>query len=281
MGFLRHITACNAHDLSRYRPFIVAGHRVGHVREDFYRRLVALGDPFVPVDDAIALPERFRTAADRSAAMARALAVLVAEGTLPRLRQETYPVLTQWGAEPLLGIDRAAVPFFGLRSFGIHVNGYVRRPDGLHLWVGHRARDRGVAPGKLDNLVAGGQPMGLTLAENLRKESGEEAGLTPETADRARPVGIVTYLLENGAGLKPDTLFCYDLELPADLVPRNTDGEVERFELWPLDRVAESVRDSDDWKFNVNLVVIDFLIRHGWLTPDHPEYIALCSGLRR
>ncbi|MFC7333013.1 DUF4743 domain-containing protein [Rhodocista pekingensis] len=281
MGFLRHLTACNTHDLSRYRPFLVAGQHVGHVREDFFRRLLALGDPFEPTGDGIALAERSGTAAGRTAAMAAALDVLVADGTLPGLRRETYPVLTRWGAEPLLGIDRAAVPFFGLRSFGLHVNGYVRRPDGLHLWVGHRARDRGVAPGKLDNLVAGGQPMGLTLAENLRKEAHEEAGLPAAVADRARPVGVISYLLENGSGLKPDTLFCYDLELPDGLVPRNTDGEVERFELWPLHRVAESVAGSDDWKFNVNLVVIDFLIRHGWLTPDHPDYIALCSGLRR
>ena len=27
-------------------------------------------------------------------------------------------------------------------------------------------------------------------------------------------------------GLKPDVLFCYDLELPGDFVPRPQDGEV-------------------------------------------------------
>jgi 8-oxo-dGTP pyrophosphatase MutT (NUDIX family) len=190
-------------------------------------------------------------------------------------------VLTRWGAEPLLAMDRAAIPYFGIRSFGLHINGYVRRTDGLHLWVGRRANDRGVAPGKLDNLVAGGQPLGLTLEENLVKEAREEADLPPELALSARPVGAVTYLMENERGLKPDTLFCYDLELPEDVIPRNTDGEVEEFFLWPVAKVMESVRTTDDWKFNVNLVVIDFLVRHGYLGPTDPDYLDLVKGLRR
>ena len=41
-----------------------------------------------------------------------------------------------------------------------------------------------------------------------------------------------------------------------------------------------TVRDTDDFKFNCALVVIDFLIRHGLLTPDdEPDYLRLVSGL--
>ncbi|HEV7286338.1 MAG TPA: hypothetical protein VGN75_15895, partial [Kaistia sp.] len=76
-------------------------------------------------------------------------------------------------------------------------------------------------------------------------------------------------------------LFVYDLECPAEFVPRNTDGEVAEFALMTLDEVARIVRETDDFKFNVNLVVIDFLIRHGWLTPEHPEYLSLALALRR
>ncbi len=281
MSFLRHITACNTHDLTDTRPFIVGGHPVGLVRGPFRDRLVAFGDPFVGVDDGVAVDDRHATAEARTVVVGRALAQLVKDRVVHKLRRELYPVLTHWGAEPLMGIDRAAVPYFGLMSFGLHINGFVRKADGLHLWVGKRSNDRGVAPGQYDNLVAGGQPLGLTLAENLVKEAHEEAALPEDLARKAVPVGIISYLMRNEHGLKDDTLFCYDLELPPDFTPRNTDGEVERFELWPVDRVAASVRDTDDWKFNVNLVVIDFLIRHGRLTPDHPEYMALCKGLRR
>jgi hypothetical protein len=87
--------------------------------------------------------------------------------------------------------------------------------------------------------------------------------------------------MEHPAGLKPDTLFIYDLEVAEDFVPRNTDGEVEHFMLWPLDEVAQRVRDTEDFKFNVNLVIVDFLIRHGYLKPDDAEYPELAIGLRR
>ena len=41
------------------------------------------------------------------------------------------------------------------------------------------------------------------------------------------------------------------------------------------------MRETDDFKFNVNLVIVDFLIRHGYLKPDDAEYPELAIGLRR
>ena len=77
-------------------------------------------------------------------------------------------------------------------------------------------------------------------------------------------------------------MFCYDLELPADFTPVNTDGEIDRFELWPIGKVAARVRDSFDFKFNCNLAIIDFLVRTGYLTPENePDYIDIVLGLRR
>lgn len=280
MSYLRHITLCNTYDLSRYRPFYVAGHRVGAVREDLFALVSRLDTHFEVRGRGLALSGRFATPAARTAAMDEVTERLREEGWVRKVRHERYPVLTRWGAEPLLDVDRAVVAHFGFKAFGLHVNGFQRGPDGLLMWVGKRSLDRAIAPGQLDNLIAGGQPAGLSLTENLVKEAQEEAGLTPEQARRAVPVGAITYLMENEHGLKPDTMFLYDLELPAEIVPRNTDGEVEQFFLWPLAQAAESVRTTDDWKFNCNLVVIDFLVRHGFLTPAHPDYLPILHGLR-
>lgn len=282
MAFLDHIRACNRHDLSAFRPFDVDGLRVGWIRHALAGALPSVDPAFLVTPERVTLAPELRDFEARSAAMARAALHLAESGAIPGLRDEHYPVLPRWGAEPLMRIDRAAVVHFGIAAYGLHVNGFVRQPDGgVSLWVARRARDRLVSPGKLDNLVAGGQPIGLTLAENLVKEAAEEAGIAADLARRAVPVGAVTYLRESREGMKPDTLFLYDLELDPGFEPRNTDGEVEAFELWPLDRVAASVRDGDDWKFNVNLVVIDFLVRHGWLTPDDPDYLEIVAGLRR
>jgi len=41
------------------------------------------------------------------------------------------------------------------------------------------------------------------------------------------------------------------------------------------------VRDSFEFKFNCNLCIIDFLVRHGVIDPDNePDYTALAHGLR-
>ena len=149
------------------------------------------------------------------------------------------------------------------------------------MWVGRRAMDRGYEPGKLDQLVAGGFPHGVTARENMHKECMEEAGMPAGLADRAVAVGAITCRYENPRGVKPETLYCYDLELPPDFQPENTDGEVDEFMLMPLQEVAHRVRDTDEFKLNCNLVVIDFLVRHGYLTPEDDDYDLIVAGLHQ
>ncbi len=281
MSLLDHLDACNAHDLSEFRPFLAAGRRVGWVRIGFAGRLAAFSDVFTVDDDEVRLSERLASFEERTAALRRVVDALASQGEAPRRQGEDYPVATAWGQPPLLLIDRAVVAWFGVRAYGVHLNGYMRTADGLKLWIGKRAKDKAVAPGKLDNIVAGGQPAGFGLFENLRKEAREEADLPGWVTDRARPVGALSYCLATEAGLKPDTMFLYDLEIPAGVVPRNTDGEIESFQLMPVEEVVERVRTTDDFKFNVNLVLIDFCIRHGVLSPEsEPDYLDLVRRLR-
>jgi 8-oxo-dGTP pyrophosphatase MutT (NUDIX family) len=282
MAFLDHIATCNAFDAERYVPLLIAGRRVGRVRRDTARLLVGLPDIFAVGEELVELSERLDTPEARSAALDTAGAWLAERHGYAKARGERYVVAGEWGERPLATVDRGQVSIFGFPAYGIHVNGYVERDDGLHLWIGRRAPDKAVAPGKLDNMVAGGQPAGLTLFENLLKEAAEEADLPPAIAATARPVGAVSYTMEDQWGLKPDLMFCYDLEVPAGFVPRNTDGEITDFQLMPVEEVARLVRDTDQFKFNVNLVIIDFLIRHGIVGPDdEPDYVQLVQGLRR
>jgi 8-oxo-dGTP pyrophosphatase MutT (NUDIX family) len=278
MTILDHIATCNRHDPSRFLPLFCADARIGWLRRDIAARLAAGAEPFPLEDGRARLPDGLATAEQRSAALDRAARLCGA----PPLRGERYRVSAAWGQPDLCTVDRGVVSLFGVRAYGVHVNGFVRSGGRLKLWIAKRATDKAVAPGKLDNLIAGGQPAGLSLADNLVKEAAEEADIPAALARTARPVGAVSYRHEDGWGLKPDTMFCYDLELPADFVPRNTDGEVESFTLMELDEVAHRLRTTDDFKFNVNLVIADFLIRHGVLTADdEPDYTAIVRGLRQ
>jgi len=189
-------------------------------------------------------------------------------------------VMPRWGQKPLFKLDRGAVGFFGIRAYGVHVNGLRRGAGGLTLWIGRRAGDKKVAPNKLDNMVAGGIGHGHGLIETLVKEAAEEAAVPRDLIDRAVPVGALLYRMETKAGLRDDVLFAFDLEVPADFIPRNTDGEIVEFHAMPAREAVARVRDGDDFKFNVNLVIIDFALRHGLITPDEPDYLEIVTGLR-
>lgn len=280
-GFLERVADCNHHDLSAYVPWGVAGRRVGHVRGDRVEALLASGGGGAFVRGPLGLELTPPSVEARTEAVARCLADLCASGHVRPPRGELYPAAFPVRSEPVCLVDRSFVAWLGVGAVGVHVNGYVQTPDGPEMWVAFRARDKPTFPGQLDNLVAGGQPHGLGLLDNVLKECGEEAGIPPEVARAARPVGAISYVFENDTGLKPDTMFCFDLELPIDFVPRPVDGEVERFERWPLERVAERVARTSDFKFNCNLVVIDFLVRHGCIDVEQSGYAALVSGLRR
>lgn len=282
MGFLDRIRACNAADLSGYRPFRVAGEEVGLLRAGFAERLAAFPDVFRVAPEAVELSAALVEPAARTAAVEGVLRRLAAEGVIRNWRNESYPVISGFGRPTLFTMERAAVPLFGVLAHGLHLNGYVRDPDGsMRMWIGRRALDRAVEPGKLDQLVAGGQPAGLSLVENLAKECAEEADISPELAARAVPVGAVTYILERPEGLRRDVLFNYDLALPADFQPRNTDGEIAEFLLLPMDEVIRLVEHTDEFKFNCSVVIIDFLVRHGLLPPEHPDYLAIIREIHR
>lgn len=280
MSFLERIAQCNVFEPSRYRPLRVGGVEVGLVRHDIARRLGEFAEVFTISEAALDLCGTLDGLAARTAAVEAVLRRLSANGEIRGWRDEPYPVATSFTAPPLLHMERAGVPMFGIRAYGVHMNGYVRDGDSLEMWVARRSLAKFSAPGKLDQMVAGGQPVGISLRDNLVKESAEEADIPPELAGRAVPVGAISYTCERPEGLRRDELFVYDLEVPADFEPRNTDGEIDGFELWPVDRVMESVRETDDFKFNCALVNIDFLIRHGYIEPDHPDYMKLLKGLR-
>ncbi len=279
MGFLDAIEACNRHDLSGYLPFVVDGLTVGRVRPGFSQILAQWKQVFSVSAERVELLTWEENLQRRSAPLAAVLTELVEQGVLSHLHGEQYAATASGRNEGRVLIDRAAAAYFGIRAFGQHINGFVRAEDGIRMWLGRRSDDRRHFPGQLDHLAAGGLPYGIGLQENLAKECWEEAGIVPGLALTAVPVGAVTYVADTKKGLKPDTLYCYDLELPSDFQPRCMDGEVQDFLLWPLSRVMESVRDRGAFKQNCNLVIIDFLIRHGYLGPDDENYLELVAGL--
>jgi 8-oxo-dGTP pyrophosphatase MutT (NUDIX family) len=267
-GFLHHLRACNNAILPGDRvPFRIGSAQVGWVKPSLAEDLAEC--PGIIADGAgITLSDGARLPA---------IARRLSDAGHYRWRSEDFDVRADPEGPVLARLDRGALPSFGVVAAGVHVNGLVRGADGVHVWIARRAANKLLDPGKLDHIVAGGVPSGLTPGETLVKEAAEEAAVPATLARMAVPVACIAYAMERLEGLRRDILHCYDLELPGDFRPHAADGEVEGFELWPIARVLQTVRDTDDFKFNVNLVLIDLFLREGLVGGREAE--ALRAGL--
>lgn len=281
MSFLDRITESNEHDLNRFRRLRIARHNLGWVRHDIAEQLKDYPDVFEVEQQRVTLNPTLDSFDVRSAAVKSALEALRDSGVIPAWRDEDYPIAPTFGATPLLQMERAAFPYLGVRAYGVHLNGFVRVGNTIKMWVARRARDKPTYPGMLDNMVAGGLPIDITLRDNIIKECSEEAGIPAALAQQAVFTGAISYCKEVPEGLKPDVQFVCDLELPADFEPHPVDGEVEAFYLWSMDEVMDVVANTTDFKFNCALVIIDFLVRRGFITPGDPDYLEIAQSLRR
>lgn len=292
-GFLNCIAACNegAEQQRNLIPMYIEDTVIGYLRPGFADQLMqaAPGD-FEGIRDventgscdyqSVHLATRLNTVDLRSAALARATSSLRESGVIRGWRDELYPVTQAFHLPPIALVERAATPHLGITSYGVHVNGYVEQDGELSMWVARRSKQKPTWPGLLDHMAAGGQPAGMSCSANVIKECGEEAGVPAELAAKAVPTGCVSYSGMQPDGLKRDVLFCYDLQLPVSFQPVPRDGEVEDFRLLPIGEVARLVSTTQEYKPNCALVITDFLVRHGILTPDQPRYGELVAALR-
>ncbi|OYV31419.1 MAG: hypothetical protein B7Z81_13720, partial [Acidocella sp. 20-61-6] len=174
---LNHIAACHSAVLPGGRLALYAGaDLIGYLKPDLAARLTAAG----------ALSSDGKRATLTKSALPRLTGLAAAAGI--RLRGEIFDVRATVEGPVLATLDRGALPDFGVIGVGVHLNGLVRRADGLHLWVGKRAADKKLDPGKLDHLVAGGVPAGFSALDTLIKEAEEEASLPAELARQAVPI---------------------------------------------------------------------------------------------
>ncbi len=225
-----------------------------------------------------------KTFEQRTKSVSKVMTNLHNLGYISGWRNELYPVSDTFDnskqQQPLFLIERAAAPILGLLEYGVHINGLVvKNQNNLHntimksnsndvqMWMARRSQTKSKYPGYVDHIVAGGQPYGLSLMENVIKECLEEAGIPEDVARRGiRPVGAISYETyspitttststsgEDGDDIRrnPATvgwgvihrvvLFCFDLYLPQDFVPKAVDGEVDSFFLWDLNDIVKSM----------------------------------------
>ncbi|KAK1148861.1 hypothetical protein N8T08_008746 [Aspergillus melleus] len=203
-------------------------------------------------------------------------------------RNETFPVYGPKG-EILLEIERAGSALFGIVTYGVQLTCYVEDEHGLRIWIGRRSRSKQTYPGMLDSTAAGGLGTGRFPGRAVVQEAMEEASL-PESvlADGLRSAGCLSYYYVQGPQsggadglLQPEVEYVYELKLDANTIPEPGDSEVEEFHLWTVDEVAQALKRGQ-FKPNSGIVLVDFFIRHGILTPENdPNFLEIVSRLHR
>ena len=275
MSFLDHFNHAHNADLQLWTPWFQGDALLGYVQDNFKERGLSFG-LWQESEQGLVIPSL--SEGELNQLFARFAKDTYEEGLLWSWVGEPFPVKASVTDPTRFVMERTLTAPLGCLTFGVHLNGYVRTRNGIELWVAKRSQHKPTFPGKLDNMVGGGQPAGLGLFENLLKECFEEAGISETQANQSTATGTISYRHTDGRGLKRDILYCYDLELPDSFVPVCQDGEVESFERLPIDVVLSMIETTDAFKYNCNLVIIDFAIRHGILTGDNtPDYAELCE----
>lgn len=284
-GILARIARINSFRPENFVPFVVAGQSVGRIRRDNLALLRDWPEVFeIDGNDAVRLAPQLDTYENRTQAVAEVVAGLERRGAFTyAAMNERYPVLTGWGSPSLFEMERNATIFFGLPVFGVHINGYFYEKGALRMWLQKRAKKLRAWPGLYDQMAAGGQPVGIPVFENMIKELAEEALLPREVSQQAVPAGTVSYAEAMREGVRIDTLFVFDLDLPDGIEPRPDFDEVEAFESFDAKILLARLKNPDDGAFKPNaaLVAVDFLIRHGLITADNePDYCKIIKTLR-
>ncbi|KAI4454765.1 thiamine pyrophosphokinase [Holotrichia oblita] len=266
-----------------YRKFIIDDVQIGLVRPEVARELQPYRDVFNVEENQVSLNQNLDSYDKRSVAVENVLKQLKVEDKFVALkgwRNECYEVRASYDSKPLLKMDRSSTCLFGIKNYGINVNGYVEHPVyGLCLWLQKRSEHKQRWAGYWDTIVGGGISTGQTVLGTVYKECVEEASIGTEYHKNIVSVGTASTFYECEEGIFPDVAFVFDLALPLDFVPKNVDGEVDSFKLVP---VKDCLKIIEDGRFNKTIVcvAVDFCIRHSVITPDNnPYYLGIVEML--
>jgi 8-oxo-dGTP pyrophosphatase MutT (NUDIX family) len=272
------LAAAMAPPSMRLRPLIVDDVALGWLDDKRAERLSRFDTVFRVDNERIAFAVALRDCEDRSSALAEVTQTLRGENEFPAWRDELYAAASTFGVPTAFRIERGAARWFGIRTWAVHVNGVVGEGDESELWFARRSPDKGIDPGRLDNLVGGGIPAGARVDATLIKEAWEESGIAPDIARRARPKGAIHVRRELPDGLERETIFVHDLALSRHFVPANQDGEVVEFrrvDIYEAARLIALEDDADEVTVDASVVVLDFLLRNSKISPDAANYLPL------
>ena len=181
-----------------------------------------------------------------------------------------------------LSIDRAGHNLFGNTGRGVHMTVYTRTEQGIKIWVPRRSQTVWTHRGLLDNSIAGGVSAGEYPGGCIVREAAEEARLPEELVSNGiKSCGSLSWMhlrlpqsASDYGSVSPCVQYIYDLEVSSEVrLTPGDDGEVEQYYLWDVEEVQTAMK-SGEFKTSCAMVLVDFFIRHGYITAENERNFA-------
>ncbi|GGK19346.1 NUDIX domain-containing protein [Salinarimonas ramus] len=199
---------------------------------------------------------------DLQSALDASVERLIAAGLCDAPRGEAIDVRATRDGTALAQVDRAAAAPLGLLVRKVCLVARIAG-DRPGVWLARRGPNQRTAPGLLDTTVAGGVKAGASDADTLAEEAFEEASLTRDVLAAARFAARLDRVAPMAEGLEREDLLVWDLDLPADVMPRPRDEEIAGFLVMPLPDLADALVAPRAFKPGAAIVLRNALARWG------------------
>ena len=149
-----HNTAFSS-DKHKYFQFIVDDQEVGIIVPKV-ANIIAKYECFTIKGRQVILCPIFKTPDEKTRAVEAVLCDIRDKQLIKKLngwRNEHFNVKSRFSEPPLFTIERSAASLFGIKQYGCHVNGYVKKNGAYYLWIARRSKTKQTYPGMLDNFV--------------------------------------------------------------------------------------------------------------------------------
>ncbi len=156
-------------------------------------------------------------------------------------------------------IKRNFLSLFGFPSYGVHCNVWRKHKDKFIIYFAKRSEKLKSFPGYVDNAVAGGQPTNLSIHDNLKKESYEEAGIKSKYLTKIQRGNVVSYFHNNNNNFISAVIFNYHLYKVDELKLKNIDGEVKSFFSLTFEDIYKLL-ERNQLKPNCIIPILDFIL---------------------